>query len=127
MALSTTTFGDTLAAKRRTELKTQIQNIYDDSGQIYGAGKITAILQNQGVKTSKKYVSQLMKELGISSVSTTAKKEYRKWEKGQNRNFLQQQFQTERPNQVWVSDITVFKFRDKYYYLCVIIDLFHGK
>ena len=119
--------GDTLAAKRRSELKTKIQSIYDDSGQIYGAGKITAILQNQGVKTSKKYVSQLMKELGISSVSTTAKKEYRKWEKGQNRNFLQQQFQTERPNQVWVSDITIFKFHDKYYYLCVIIDLFSRK
>lgn len=119
--------GDTLAAKRRSELKTQIQSIYDDSEQIYGAGKIAAILQKQGVKTSQKYVSQLMKELGISSVTTTAKKEYKRWEKGQNKNFLQQQFQTERPNQVWVSDITVFKFRDKYYYLCVIIDLFSRK
>ena len=130
VALSTTIFsaikkGDTLAAKRRSELKTRIQSIYDDSEQIYGAGKITAILQNQGIKTSKKYVS--MKELRISSVSTTAKKEYKKWEKGQNRNFLQQQFQTERPNQVWVSDITVFKSHDKYYYLCVIIDLFSRK
>ena len=102
----------------------RIQSIYDNSGQIYGAGKITSIVQNQGVKTSKKYVSQLMKELGISSVSTTAKNEYKKWEKGQNRNFLQQQFQTERPNQVWIYDITVLKFHDKYYYLCVIIDLF---
>ena len=119
--------GDTLAAKRRAELKTRIQSIYDDSEQIYGAGKITAILQNQGIKTSKKYVSQLMKELRISSVSTNAKKECKKWEKGQNRNFLQQQFQTERPNQVWVSDITVLKFHDKYYYLCVIIDLFSRK
>ena len=108
-------------------MKTRIQSIYDDSGQIYGAGKITAILQNQGVKTSKKYVSQLMKELGISSVSTSAKKEYKKWEKGQSRNFLQQQFQTERPNQVWVSDITVVRFRDKHYYLCIIIDLFSRK
>ena len=119
--------GDTLAAKRRTELKTRIQSIYDDSEQIYGAGKIPALLQNQGVKTSKKYISQLMKELGISSVSTTAKNEYKKWEKGQNRNFLQQQFQTERPNQVWIYDITVLKFHDKYYYLCVIIDLFSRK
>lgn len=68
-----------------------------------------------------------MKELGISSVSTTAKKEYQKWKKGQNRNFLQQKFQTERPNQVWVSDITIFKFSDKYYYLCAIIDLFSRK
>ena len=37
---------------------------------------------------------------------------------------MQQQFHTDRPNQVWVSDITAFKFGDKYYYLCAIIDLF---
>ena len=119
--------GNTLAAKRREELKVQIQKIYDDSKQIYGTGKITAILRNQGIKTSAKYVSQIMRELGISSVSTTAKKEYKKWKKGQNRNFLQQQFCTDRPNQIWVSDITVFKFGDKYYYLCAIIDLFSRK
>ena len=119
--------GNTLAAKRREELKVQIQKIYDDSKQIYGTGKITAILRNQGIKTSAKYVSQIMRELGISSVSTTAKKEYQKWKKGQNRNFLQQQFCTDRPNQIWVSDITVFKFGDKYYYLCAIIDLFSRK
>lgn len=118
---------NTLAAKRREELKVQIQKIYDDSEQIYGAGKITAILRNQGIKTSEKYVSELMKELGISSVSTTAKREYKKWEKGKSRNFLQQQFHTDRPNQVWVSDITAFKFGDKYYYLCAIIDLFSRK
>ena len=119
--------GNSLAAKRREELKVQIQKIYDDSEQIYGAGKITAILRNQGMKTSEKYVSKLMKELEISSVCTTAKQEHKKWEKGKNRNFLQQQFHTDRPNQVWVSDITVFKFGDKYYYLCAIIDLFSRK
>lgn len=69
---------NTLAAKRREELKVQIQKIYDDSEQIYGAGKITAILRNQRIKTSEKYVSELMKELEISSVSTTAKREYKK-------------------------------------------------
>ena len=118
---------DTLAVKRREQLKVQIQNICDDGEQIYGAGKITAILHTKGIKASEKYVSEIMKELGISSVSTTAKKEYQKWKKGQNRNFLQQKFQTERPNQVWVSDITIFKFSDKYYYLCAIIDLFSRK
>ena len=47
--------------------------------------------------------------------------------KGRNRNFLHQQFHTDRPNQVWVSDITIFKFSDKYYYLCAIIGLFSRK
>ena len=50
-----------------------------------------------------------------------------KQENGKNRNFLQQQFHTGQPNQIWVSDITAFKFGDKYYYLCAIIDLFSRK
>ena len=118
---------DTLAVKRREQLKVQIQNIYDDSEQIYGAGKIAAILHTKGIKASEKYVSEIMKELGISSVGITAKQDHKKWEKGKNRNFLHQQFHTDRPNQVWVSDITIFKFSDKYYYLCAIIDLFSRK
>lgn len=68
-----------------------------------------------------------MKELGISSVGKTAKRDYKKWEKGKNKNLLQQQFHTERPNQVWVSDYTIFKFRETYYYICIIIDLFSRK
>lgn len=84
--------GNILAAKRREELKVQIQKIYDDSKQIYGTGKITAILRNQGIKTSAKYVSQIMRELGISSVSTTAKKEYQKWKKGRTEIFCNNNF-----------------------------------
>lgn len=84
------------------------------------------------MKTSEKYVSELMKDLEISSVNTTAKQEHKKWEKGKNktgknRNFLHQQFHTDRPNQIWVSAITAFKFGDKYYYLCATIDLFSRK
>ncbi|MEM0530832.1 transposase [Zongyangia sp. HA2173] len=58
------------------------ENIYDDSEQIYGTRKITAVLRNQEIKTSKKYVSEMMKELESSSVSTTAKKEYKNGRKG---------------------------------------------
>lgn len=89
--------GNTLATKRREAVKEQTQKIHDDSEQISAAGKIAAMLRNRGMKTSEKYVSKLMEELKISSISTTAKKEYKKWEKEQNRNLLQQ-FQTERRN-----------------------------
>ena len=118
---------NTLAAKRREEIKIYIQNIFDDSKQIYGAGKITAILKKQGIVTSPKYVSGLMQELGISSVGKSAKQDFKKWEKGKNRNLLQQQFHAEHPDEIWVSDITIFKFRDTYYYICAIIDLFSRK
>ena len=72
---------DTLAAKRLEQLKVQIQNIYNDSEQIHGAEKIAATLHTKRIKASEKYVSEIMKEIGISSVGITAKQVYKKWEK----------------------------------------------
>lgn len=40
---------------------------------------------------------------------------------------MQQQFYVEGSSQVWVSEITIFKLGDKYYFLCTIIDLFSRK
>ena len=39
-------------------------------------------------------------------------------------NLLNQQFYVEQPNQVWVSDVTQFRFNEKTYYICAIINLF---
>ena len=63
----------------------------------------------------------------MQSVSSYSKKNYQKWQKCENKNILQQQFHPDTPNSVWVSDITVFKFRDCYYYICAILDLFARK
>lgn len=42
-------------------------------------------------------------------------------------NALKQKFDQDKPNLVWVSDITYIKVVNKFYYLCVIIDLFARK
>lgn len=43
---------------------------------------------------------------------------------GKNCNHLNQEFDVSRPNEVWVSDVTYFKYGKSAYYICVIIDLF---
>lgn len=40
------------------------------------------------------------------------------------KNHLNQQFNPDKPNQVWVSDITYFRFNKRNYYICAIIDLY---
>lgn len=40
------------------------------------------------------------------------------------KNYLNQKFHVEKPNEVWVSDITFITINKKGYYICVIIDLF---
>ena len=42
-------------------------------------------------------------------------------------NILNQEFNTTHPNEVWVSDVTYFKYKNKTIYICVIIDLFARK
>ncbi len=44
-----------------------------------------------------------------------------------HKNYLNQEFDPDAPNQVWVSDITYFKCNGKSYYICVIIDLYARK
>lgn len=119
--------GETINAKRRDQLRELVNDIFHEYQQIPGSGKIVAILRERGYITTRKLVAELMSELGLQSVSSTSKKNYQKWQKGENKNILQQQFHPDTPNSVWVSDITVFKFRDRYYYICAILDLFARK
>ena len=69
-----------------------------------------------------------MQKMGLHSVRTTAKHDYVKNNaKPQKENVLKCQFNAERPDQVWVSDVSCFKLHNRYYYLCVILDLFSRK
>ena len=109
--------------KRKVELREEIQHVFDEMHQVVGAKKIHAILKDKGYRTSEKMVRNLMQEMGLASVRTNAKKIFRK-EQEEYKDRLQQQFNVSRPNEVWVSDITLIQYKDKYYYLCAIIDLY---
>ena len=54
------------AAKQRKEaVKKQIQTIYDDSKQNYGAPKITKELRKSGETIAERTVGKYMREMGI--------------------------------------------------------------
>ena len=42
-------------------------------------------------------------------------------------NVIRRDFNPSNPNEVWVSDVTFFRVKNKQYYICVIIDLFARK
>ena len=117
---------NTWYANRREALRIQIQEVFDENSQILGARKIAAILRNKGVKVSDEMVRELMKDMGLVSIRQEAKKLYTDDIK-RNKNYLNQEFDPDSPNQVWVSDITYFKCNGKSYYICVIIDLYARK
>ncbi len=114
---------NTWYAKCREELRIRIQEIYDDSNQIFGAAKIAAVMKSEGVKVSNEMVRTLMRDMGLASIRQSAKKLYED-EGRKYKNHLNQEFDVNKPNEVWVSNVTYFKYGENAYYICVVIDLF---
>ena len=108
---------NTWYAKRREELRLQIQEIYDESNQIFGAAKIAAVMKSNGIKVSDEMVRTLMRDMGLVSIRQSAKKLYED-ECRKYKNHLNQEFDVSRPNEVWVSDVTYFKYGKSAYYIC---------
>jgi transposase InsO family protein len=115
--------------KRRETVKVKIQDIYNKSNQIYGAPKITKELRKNGEIISQRTVGKYMKELGIKAhwikpwTVTTIDSDF----SNELQNILDEQFNPERPNAVWCSDITYIWTTDGFVYLTSIMDLFSRK
>ncbi len=117
---------NTWYAKRREALRLKIQEVYDDSRQIFGAAKIHAVLKNQGIKTSPETVRELMRDMGLITIRQSAKALYVE-DQRKYKNHVEQNFDTKAPNEIWVSDVTYFKCNETQFYICVVIDLFSRK
>ena len=105
-----------------------VKEIFEDSKGRIGSKKIRAIMTARGYTISPERVSRLMKEMELVCVSTKKKVKYNFTPKSNFRNnTLKRQFNTERPNNIWVSDITALYVNYKPYYLCTIIDLYSRK
>lgn len=114
------------AAKRRTELKPIIEEIYIKSNQTFGAGKVTAVLRDRGYKISERIVGDIMHSNGWFSVRTNAKTLY-EYSERRKENILKQNFNADKPNQIWVSDVTYFSYNERKFFICVILDLYSRK
>ena len=114
--------------QEQEQLMRLVQQVFDDSAQRFGAEKIRITLAESGVRVSTKRIAAIMQELNLHSIRPDAKKQYKKQQQyNRKQNLLERQFTADRPNQIWVSDITYFKINDYWVYLCVILDLFSRK
>ena len=110
--------------EEQRQLALQIQQVFHDSSQRFGAEKIRIVLAENGIKVSKKRISSIMRELNLQSVRTDAKKQYEKTQQSHKENMLKRTFSANAPNQIWVSDITSFKVNNYFLHLCVFLDIF---
>lgn len=111
---------------KKKEITPIIEEIFNESNQIFGASKINAILRSRGYVVADKTVAAIMHENGWFSVRGGAKAIY-EMNKERKENILSQQFTASAPNEVWISDVTYFTCKKIQYFICVVIDLFARK
>ncbi|MGM9661945.1 MAG: IS3 family transposase [Oscillospiraceae bacterium] len=113
--------------EEQAQLMLKVKQVFDDSDQRFGAEKIRIVLAESGIRVGKKRISAIMQELGLYSVRVDAKKQFKRKQQYEKQNLLKRKFSAEHPNQIWVSDITYFKVKSYWVYLCIILDLYSRK
>jgi putative transposase len=112
------------------ELLVDIRRVHAQHRERYGAPRIHAELRAEGQTVSRKRVARLMRRHGIRA---RALRRYRvcttdsKHALPVAENLLDQNFVTDRPDQVWLADITYIPTGEGWLYLAVILDLFTRK
>lgn len=116
-------------AIRDVELFGAIRRIFAKFRGRYGAPRIQAELAGEGIGVSRKRVARLMREAGLKA---KGKRKYKPTTDSNHAlpvapNLLQRDFHTDRPDAVWVSDITYIWTRHGWMYLAAILDLYARK
>lgn len=102
-----------------------IKQYWIESGCVYGNRKIHLDLREHGETCGPNRVARLMKQAGLRS-QVGYKKPRVKGGKPAilAENHLNQNFDVEKPNQAWVTDITYIRTYEGWLFLAVVIDLF---
>lgn len=111
--------------QRNAGLVQEIRDIHQESRKIYGSPRITRELRRRGFVCNKKRVATLMQ---LQNIRAKTKKRFKVTTnstktKNASPNLVKQQFDAERPNQLWTSDITFIWTREGWLYLAVILDV----
>lgn len=111
--------------KHNRYLSERIRSIYEQRNRVYGCLRITAELREEGFSCSKNRVARLMRKQGITA---RTKRRFRittnsKHNKPIAENLVEMQFNPEKKNNLWTSDITYIRTREGWLYLSVVLDL----
>lgn len=107
-----------------SEIEGQIQKIYKANKKRIGYRRITLELHNKGDMVNHKTVQRLMRQLGLFCQVQMKRYNSYRGEVGKIApNLLERNFEAEKPNQKWVTDVTEFSLFGQKLYLSPILDL----
>ncbi len=112
--------------RRDVEISQEIQRVWDDNFQVYGARKVWRQLGRNGIAVARCTVERLMRSLGLQGVvrggkrRTTISRDQTEYPA----DLVKRQFFAIRPNQLWVADFTYVATWVGFVYVAFVIDVF---
>lgn len=113
-------------AKRDALLLPEVQRVFDQNLQVYGADKVWRQLLREGLAVARCTVERLMRQAGLrgvrrgKSVRTTVPDA----KAACPLDRVNRQFQAQRPNELWVADFTYVSTWQGFVYVAFVIDVF---
>ena len=110
------------------DIRVRIRLFFKENKQRYGYRRIYGLLKREKRTVSEKVVRQIMREEGLIVIC----KRRRKYNSYQGEispsvpNRIERNFQADKPNQKWLTDITEFALPAGKVYLSVLVDCFDG-
>ena len=114
-------------ALRDAELRVEIRRVYDANMFVYGAAKIWAQLNAEGIRVARCTVERLMRDMGLVgnrrgktwTVTTDSNHDFER-----PADLVERQFAAPAPNRLWVADLTYVKTHTGWVYVAFIIDVY---
>ena len=120
-----------LNVDKDAQFRALICEIFYDSNSTFGYRRIWAKLREKGVRVSEKRVRRIMQQEGLYAIYLDKKISKYNSYKGEiseaPENLVQRNFHAEKPNELWLTDVTEFKLPNgQKVYLSPVIDCFDG-
>jgi len=113
---------------RRIWLAGEIADVHKASGGTYGALRVTAELRyGREIHVGHNAVESIMREIGIRGLPTRRLPRGARVSKVTSLDLVGRVFRRDRPNELWVTDITEHPTREGKIYCCVVLDTFSRK
>ena len=113
--------------KAEDDVTQPIVEIFNKNRRVYGTRKIKVKLSEQGLTVSRRRIARIMKQQGLVSTYTIAQYKPHKTTCNESKqaNELNRQFQQPEAKRVIVSDLTYVKVKNRWHYICLLVDLFN--
>jgi putative transposase len=117
-------------AVRDTQLREQIERVWKENFGVYGVRKVWRQLKREGIDVARCTVERLMRQMGLKGAIRGRK--YKRTTIGDEAaarpaDLVQRDFTADRPNRLWVADLTYVATWVGFVYVAFITDVFSRK